>query len=284
MNQIGLFIIRILSFLPLWFLRLFALKIYILLRLFGYRKSVIVKSLNKSFPNKSIQEKRRIIKLFYWHFAHFLIEMIKMFCISKKSIKKRIKFRNKALLQNYFNEGKNVILVLGHYGNWEWGLLAASLVSDHEMVGIYKPLSSSFWNKKIKKIRSKFGATLVSMKESGRHILKQGNKPRIIGIIGDQTPTNNEIDYWTTFLNQETAVFSGTEKLAKKLNCPVVFANINKIKIGYYEVNFELITQTPKEQLDGEITNLHTRKLEEKIKERPELWLWSHRRWKHSRT
>ncbi|MBJ10451.1 MAG: hypothetical protein CMP66_03200, partial [Flavobacteriales bacterium] len=240
MNQIGLFIIRILSFLPLWFLRLFALKIYILLRLFGYRKSVIVKSLNKSFPNKSIQEKRRIIKLFYWHFAHFLIEVIKMFCISKKSIKKRIQFRNKALLQNYFNEGKNVILVLGHYGNWEWGLLAASLVSDHEMVGIYKPLSSSFWNKKIKKIRSKFGATLVSMKESGRHILKQGNKPRIIGIIGDQTPTNNEIDYWTTFLNQETAVFSGTEKLAKKLNCPVVFANINKIKIGYYEVNFEL--------------------------------------------
>ena len=284
MNQIGLFIIRILSFLPLWFLRLFALKTYILLRLFGYRKSVIVKSLNKSFPNKSIQEKRRIIKLFYWHFAHFLIEMIKMFCISKKSIKKRIQFRNKALLQNYFNEGKNVILVLGHYGNWEWGLLAASLVSDHEMVGIYKPLSSSFWNKKIKKIRSKFGATLVSMKESGRHILKQGDKPRIIGIIGDQTPTNNEIDYWTTFLNQETAVFSGTEKLAKKLNCPVVFANINKIKIGYYEVNFELITQTPKEQLDGEITNLHTRKLEEKIKERPELWLWSHRRWKHSRT
>ena len=283
MNQIGLFIIRILSFLPLWVLRLFALKTYILLSFFGYRKSVIKHSLNNSFPNKSTQEKRRITKLFYWHFAHFLTEMIKMFYISKNSIRKRVQFKNKALIQHYYSEGKDVILCLGHYGNWEWGLLAASLVSDHEMVGIYKPLSSSFWNKKIKKIRSKFGATLVSMKESGRHILKQGDKPRIIGIIGDQTPTNNEIDYWTTFLNQETAVFSGTEKLAKKLNCPVVFASINKIKIGYYEVNFELITQTPKEQLDGEITNLHTRKLEEKIKERPELWLWSHRRWKHSR-
>ena len=210
--------------------------------------------------------------------------MIKMFNISKKSIKKRIQFKNKALLQNYFNEGKDVILVLGHYGNWEWGLLAASLVSDHEMVGIYKPLSSFFWNQQIKKIRSKFGATLVSMKESVRYTLKQGDKPRIIGVIGDQTPTKNEIDYWTTFLNQETAVFSGAEKLAKKLNCPVVFAHIDKIRIGYYEVIFELITQTPQVHLDGEITNLHTRKLEEKIKERPELWLWSHRRWKHSRT
>ena len=284
MNQIGLFIIRILSFLPLWVLRLYALKIYILLRLFGYRKSVIAQSLNKSFPNKSTQEKRRITKLFYWHFAHFLAETIKMFCISKKSIKKRVQFKNKALLQNYYNEGKDVILVLGHYGNWEWGLLAASLVSDHEMVGIYKPLSSSFWNQQIKKLRSKFGATLVSMKESIRYILKQGENARIIGVIGDQTPTKNEINYWTTFLNQETAVFSGTEKLAKKLNCPVVFAHINKIKFGYYEVSFELITQIPEGQLDGEITNLHTLKLEEKIKERPELWLWSHRRWKHSRT
>ena len=271
MNQIGLFIIRILSFLPLWVLRFFALITYTLLRLFWYRKSVIAQSLNNSFPNKSTQEKRRITKMFYWHLAHFITEMIKMFNISKKSIKKRIQFKNKALLQNYFNEGKDVILVLGHYGNWEWGLLAASLVSDHEMVGIYKPLSSFFWNQQIKKIRSKFGATLVSMKESVRYTLKQGDKPRIIGVIGDQTPTKNEIDYWTTFLNQETAVFSGAEKLAKKLNCPVVFAHIDKIRIGYYEVIFELITQTPQVHLDGEITNLHTRKLEEKIKERPEL-------------
>ena len=284
MNQIGLLIILILSFLPLWVLRLYALKIYILLRVFRYRKSVISQGLNKSFPNKSTQEKKLITKYFYWNFAQFLTEFIKMFCISKKSIRKRILFKNKTLLQNYYYQGKDVILVLGHYGNWEWGLLAASLVSDHEMVGIYKPLSSSFWNQQIKKLRSKFGATLVSMKESVRYLLKQGNNPRLVGLIGDQTPTKNEIDYWTTFLNQETAVFSGTEKLAKKLNCPVVFAHIDKIKNGYYEVSFEVITENPQTHPEGEITNLHTKKLEEKIKERPELWLWSHRRWKHTRT
>ena len=210
--------------------------------------------------------------------------MIKMFYISKNSIRKRVQFKNKALIQHYYSEGKDVILVLGHYGNWEWGLLATSLVSDHEMVGIYKPLSSSFWNQQIKKQRSKFGATLVSMKESVRYLLKQSNQPKLIGMIGDQTPTKNEVDYWTTFLNQETAVFSGTEKLAKKLNCPVVFVHIDKIKNGYYEMSFELITENPQAHPEGEITNLHTQKLEEKIKEKPELWLWSHRRWKHSRT
>jgi len=284
MNKIGLLIIRILSFFPLWVLNLYALKIYILLRLFRYRKNVIVQNLNNSFPNKSKQEKRRITKQFYWKFAQFLTEMIKMFFISKNSIKKQIQFKNKALIQHYYSLGKDVILVLGHYGNWEWGLLATYLVSDHEMVGIYKPLSSSFWNQQIKKLRSKFGATLVCMKESARYLLKKGSKPRLIGVIGDQTPSKNEIDYWTTFLNQETAVFSGAEKLAKKLNCPVVFAHINKIKIGYYEISFELISENPQVHPEGEITNLHTQKLEEKIKERPELWLWSHRRWKHRRT
>ena len=284
MNLILLLFTKALATLPHSVLIFFSNIGMFILDITSYRKSIIQSNLNNSFPNKSTQEKRRITKQFYKHFAQFLTEIIKMFYISKNSIRKRIQFKNKALIQYYYSEKKDVILVLGHYGNWEWGLLATSLVSDHEMVGIYKPLSSSFWNQQIKKLRSKFGATLVSMKESVRYLLKQSNKPRLIGMIGDQIPTKNEIDYWTTFLNQETAVFSGTEKLAKKLNCPVVFAHIDKIKIGYYEVSFELITQTPKGQLDGEITNLHTQKLEEKIKERPELWLWSHRRWKHSRT
>ena len=284
MNLILLLFTKVLATLPHSVLIFFSNIGMFILDITSYRKSIIQSNLNNSFPNKSTQEKRRISKQFYKHFAQFLTEIIKMFYISKNSIRKRVQFKNKALIQYYYSEKKDVILVLGHYGNWEWGLLATSLVSDHEMVGIYKPLSSSFWNQQIKKLRSKFGATLVSMKESVRYLLKQSNKPRLIGMIGDQIPTKNEIDYWTTFLNQETAVFSGTEKLAKKLNCPVVFVHIDKIKNGYYEMSFELITENPQVHPEGEITNLHTQKLEEKIKERPELWLWSHRRWKHSRT
>ncbi|MBF90154.1 MAG: hypothetical protein CMP75_00075 [Flavobacteriales bacterium] len=284
MNLILLLFTKTLATLPYSVLIFFSNIGMFILHITSYRKSIIQSNLNNSFPNKSTQEKRRITKQFYKHFAQFLIEMIKMFCISKKSIRKRIQFKNKELIQHYYSERKDVILVLGHYGNWEWGLLATSLVSNHEMVGVYKPLSSSFWNQQMKKQRSKFGATLVSMKESVRYLLKKGNKPRLIGVIGDQTPTKNEVNYWTTFLNQETAVFSGTEKLAKKLNCPVMFVHIDKIKNGYYEMSFELITENPQTHPEGEITNLHTQKLEEKIKERPEFWLWSHRRWKHSRT
>lgn len=249
----------------------------------GYRKGVITQNLQRSFPHKSAKEIKEISHRFYRHLAQYFVEVLKMFLLNTAFIQKRMKLQNQELIQRYYQEGKDVILVLGHYGNWEWGLLATSLMSEHEMVGIYKPLSAAFWDAQLKRIRSQFGATLVSKQESIRYLLKKGNKPRLIGVIGDQTPTKNEIDYWTSFLNQDTPVFSGTEKLAKKLNCPVVFVHIDKIKNGYYEMSFELITENPQAHPEGEITNLHTQKLEEKIIARPELWLWSHRRWKHSR-
>lgn len=264
-------------------LQLLAWKVYVLLRLLAYRKEVITQNLKHSFPEKTVEERRAITQKFYRHFSLLLVEIIKLFGISKKQIKKRFIFQNEALIHRYYKEGKDVILVLGHYSNWEWGLLATSLLSEHEMVGIYKPLSNSFWNKKIKALRSRFGASLVSMKESGRYLLKKGDKARLIGVISDQTPSADELSYWTSFLNQDTAVFMGTEKLAKKLDCPVVFVHIDRLKKGYYSMQFELITENPKEHPEGEITNLHTQKLEEKIIARPALWLWSHRRWKHKR-
>lgn len=264
-------------------LNILALKIQLFLHLFGYRKKVINTNLKNAFPEKPIVERIAIRKAFYAHFAQLLAEVIKMFSISKKAIKTRISLKNEALIHQYYQEGKDVILVLGHYGNWEWGLLATSIISKHEMVGIYKPLSSPFWNKQIKALRSKFGATLVSMQNSGRYLLKKGTKPRLIGIIADQTPAKGELDYWTNFLNQETPVFTGTEKLAKKLNAPVVFVHIDRTTNGNFQMSFELITDNPKAHPEGEITNLHTQLLEDKIKSNPAQWLWSHRRWKHSR-
>lgn len=276
-------LLRLLAYLPMVVLQIIAYKAYILLRLFAYRKSVIAENLNRSFPEKDTKEREAISQKFYVHFSKLLAEIIKSFGITKNQIQKRFSFKNEALIQRYYKQGKDVILVLGHYGNWEWGLLATSILSKHEMVGIYKPLSNQYWNEKIKALRSRFGASLVSMQESGRYLLKKGNKPRLIGIIADQTPSADELNYWTTFLRQETPVFMGTEKLAKKLNCPVVFVHIDRQNSGHYTMNFELITENPETHPEGEITNLHTQKLEEKIIARPELWLWSHRRWKHKR-
>lgn len=283
MNQIGFIFVKFLGTLP------FALLIYLgeifnfLMQLLAYRKDVIKENLKKSFPNKTLQEITIIQNRFYKHLSQVIIEVLKMFHITESEIIQRVQFKNKFIIEEYYNKGKDVILVLGHYGNWEWGLLATSLISQHEMVGVYKPLKSSFWDAKIKAIRAQFGATLIPKKESIRYLLKKSSKPRLIGLIGDQTPTLKDANYWTPFLNQETAVFSGTEKLAKKLQCPVVFVHIDKKASGYYEMSFEVITENPELHPEGEITNLHTKKLEQKIQKRPELWLWSHRRWKHKR-
>ena len=258
-------------------------KFTFLLKILGYRKKVVLSNLSNSFPHKSEEEIKNIANDFYRYFGRLLAESLKLFSINKAVLSKRVSFKNDNLIRNYLNENRDVIVVMGHYGNWEWGLLATSMHFNNQMVAIYKELSSSFWNNKMKGIRGKLSARMVSMKESVRYLLKKGNKARLIGIVGDQTPSSEEINCWISFLNQKTPVFLGTEKLAKKLDSPVFFVRVNPKSHGYYEIEFELITENPKETKEGEITNLHSKKLEEDINKNPAYWLWSHRRWKHQK-
>jgi KDO2-lipid IV(A) lauroyltransferase len=281
MNQFFYFWLKISALFPMYLLNLSAIKFSILLSVLRYRKKIILTNLKNSFPDYSKAKIMKLKLLFYIHLGQLIAESIKAFNISSKEIEKRVEFTNPELVQDYLDQNKDVIMVLGHYGNWEWALLATSKYFNKELVGIYKPLNSKFWNEKLKKMRAKFGATLVSMKDSYRYIMKNNNRAKIIGLIADQTPSKEEINYWTFFLNQKTPVFLGTEKLAKKLNCPVIFTHIETIKKGKYKINYELITETPQNHPNGEITDLHTRLLQEKIKEKPQYWLWSHRRWKH---
>jgi KDO2-lipid IV(A) lauroyltransferase len=265
----------------MWLINIIGVKFTVLLRLLGYRKQVIDKNLKNAYPEKDNKTRREIKSQFYIYFGQLLAESIKLFHLSKKELKKRYVFKNDTLINSYLKQKKDVIIVLGHYGNWEWGLLASSLHFNGEMVGIYKPLSSRFWNEKVLQLRSQFGATLVSMKESVRYLLKKGEKPRVIGVISDQTPSADELNHWISFLNQKTPVFLGTEKLAKKMDCPIFFAHITPLSRANYKIDFELITDSPKDLTDGEITRLHSRILENNINKNPAYWLWSHRRWKH---
>ena len=267
--------------LPIGLIYILGVKLTILLRLFAYRKKVIENNLKNAFPKKNISSLKKIKNQYYSHVGQVLAEFVKLFHCSENTIKKRNKFVNDYEVKSFLKQDKDVIIVLGHYGNWEWALLAASLNFDAEMVGIYKPLSSKFWNNQFLKIRSQFGATLISMKESVRYLLKKGNKPRIIGILSDQTPSGGELNHWINFLNQKTPVFLGTEKLTKKMDCPVFFANINPLGRAKYEIKFELITDSPNQYQEGEITSLHSQILERNINRNPAFWLWSHRRWKH---
>lgn len=262
-------------------LQIIGIKLSLLLQIVGYRKMVVDSNLKKAFPQKDKASRRRIRTQFYSYFGQLLAESISLFHMSKKEIRKRLLLVNDSQVSSYLKQNKDVIVVLGHYGNWEWGLLASSLHFDAEMVGIYKPLSSKFWNQKILQLRSQFGATLISMKDSVRYLLKKGKKPKLIGILSDQTPSADELNHWINFLNQKTAVFLGTEKLAKKKDCPVFFAHIKVLSRGNYEIRFELITDTPRKLADGEITRLHSQILEDNINRNPAYWLWSHRRWKH---
>lgn len=253
------------------------------LRLTAYRNIVISENLRKSFPQKSPTKINQLKKVYYAYLGRLIAESLKLFHVSKQELKQRITFVDDQLIKRYLKEEKEVIVVLGHYGNWEWALLASSLNFDTEMIGIYKPLSNAFWNQKLFDLRSKFGAKLLNMKESLRYLLKTRNKGRLIGIIADQTPSSEEINHSITFLNQKTAVFLGTEKLAKKLQCPVFFAYVSPQKFGHYTITFELISKFSSEFKDGELTSIHSKKLEHQINTSPAYWLWSHRRWKHQK-
>mgnify|MGYP001086962422 CR=1 FL=1 len=281
MNTLLYSIIKLYSYYPIKLLGILSWKFTILLKLIGYRKKVVQTNLSNAYPTKSKEEINKLLNDFYQYFGRLLAESLKVFSIKKTDLKERVSFKNDQLIHDYLNENKDVIVVMGHYGNWEWGLLATTIHFDNQMVAIYKPLSSDFWNSKMKKIRSQFSGKMVSMKESVRYLLKKEKKARLIGIVSDQTPSSDEINYWITFLNQKTPVFLGTEKLAKKLNSPIFFAKVNPKSHGYYEIEFELLTDNPKDTKEGEITNLHSKKLEEDINNNPAYWLWSHRRWKH---
>jgi len=194
----------------------------------------------------------------------------------------RLSESSKKLFQKYYEEKKSIILVLGHQGNWEWGGNAFSIHCKQQLYVIYHPLENKHYNNLIIGMRTRFGTKLIEMKNTFRDMVSTKNEINATAFIADQTPPP-ENAFWTTFLNQDTPVFKGTELIARKLNYPIVFINVKKIKRGYYEVFAETICENPSVTSDGEISKLHTEKLEEEIRKIPETWLWTHRRWKHKR-
>jgi KDO2-lipid IV(A) lauroyltransferase len=248
----------------------------------GYRKKVVFNNLKASFPKKSELELDSIMKKFYSHLCDVIVESIKGFTISEKQLRKRLIIRNPNLINELANNNQSVILVGGHINNWEICAQAVPFYSTHECVAIFKPLSNKFFNAKITNSREKYGLILAPMKET-RLMFNQNEIPRAIIFGSDQSPSNPSNAYWMDFLNQETGVLFGTEKYAKEYNWPVVYVRIFKMKRGYYEVEYELITDNPQLSSHGEITESFTKMIEKDILSTPQYWLWSHKRWKHKK-
>lgn len=256
---------------------------YVMYYVAGYRKTVVLKNIRNSFPEKTNAEHIQIAKKFYRHFCDLTLESLKVFTISEKDVHDRMVLKNPEVSDKFFDQGRSVIIAGGHYNNWELFAVAIDAMIKHKSIAIYKTLTSKYFDEKMRETRSKFGLRMISTKfvKEVFELEKENLTATIFGI--DQSPPITAKCHWMTFLNQETGVLFGTEKYAKEFNYPVVFARINKEKRGYYSFEFFDVSDDPQKTAHGEITEKITRMLEQDIIDKPEFWLWSHKRWKHKR-
>lgn len=257
---------------------------FVIYRCLGYRTKVVRQNLENSFPVKTPQEINAIMKDFYHNLCDFVMETVKILTVSKADIIKHCRFTPAAfeLFEKYAAENKSIIMVMGHLGNWEWAGHPFSLLCKHKLVVLYHPLSNKDFDKLMLHMRSRNGTKMIPMNTAYKEMLAHRNELTCTVFIADQTAFPDNA-YWTTFLNQDTAVFKGTEVIARKTNLPVVYAMMKKVKRGYYEMYAETLVETPAATSDGEISELFIRKMEKDIIESPASWLWSHRRWKYKR-
>ena len=269
--------------LPLRALYMISDLIFILLYYFpGYRKKVVLHNLHNSFPEKSDKEIRKIAKAFYHHMCDSLIESFAAANMSKEEISRRCVWKNPELLEDYFSRRKSVISVFGHYGNWEW-LSGLPLHTKYIVLALYRPLRNSYFDSFIKSLRQKYGLKTVPVARGYQVIREyQTNRiPTVTFFLSDQRPARDKIRYWTRFLNQDTPVMLGAERIARRLDQVVVFFSITRVKRGYYEVEIIPVAEEPQSTANHEITEMHIRLLEKQIMINPGYWLWSHKRWKH---
>jgi KDO2-lipid IV(A) lauroyltransferase len=259
---------------------------YLLYYIIGYRKNIVYENLKRSFPSRDDKEINQLSREFYRYFCDLLLETFKTLTISKAAMLAHCRFDEKslALLHKLQTEDKSVLLVLGHKGNWEWAGNSFSLCAPHQLFVIYHPLANPYFDKLMYRMRSRFGTKLIPMQESYKIMAKNKSLLSATAFIADQTPQPVHA-HWMSFLNQDTPVFMGTEKIAHKMNRLVLFVSVQKTKRGYYSIVIkEEDSMHPEQYAAGQLTEAHTRKLEADILREPATWLWTHRRWKHKRT
>lgn len=275
-----------LSLLPLWVLYPISRSMYfVIYRLVGYRKEVVINNLRNSFPEYSQKEINTISKEFYKHLADIFIEALKMLTISKRNLLRRYRCVNPEILDKYYKNNQSVILVSAHYNNWEYMVASLGLHFSHHGIGVGKRMSDKHFEKLMHKRRTRY-STEVCYADNTKETFKkyiESNTPCVYMLLSDQSPNDKNKCFWTRFLNQDTAVIFGAEHLAKKYNFPVFYYSVKKEKRGYYSFEIFPITDKPQETEYGYITKKHVSHLEKAIKQEPQYWLWSHKRWKLKR-
>ncbi len=278
-------ICRFLAFFPLRCLYLFSDFFYVIAcYILHYRRAVVMENLQNAFPGKTEKERKKIARQFYHFLCDLIFESIKTLNISAKEMQRRIHFSTPKLLDELYRKGKQVFFATGHYGNWEW-LATLEPIDPYHQATLYRPLNNKAFDKLMYRIRTGFGTDAVPTNQTIRYINQFINNKllTILCFLCDQSPQKDVIQYWTNFLNQDTPVFLGLEKLARRYNAAVMYFEVRRVKRGYYLVDTTLITENAAETEPYEITERHTALLEETIRRNPQYWLWSHRRWKHKK-
>lgn len=278
--------LKLLSLLP-WCI-LYALSdvfFYLLYYLVRYRRKIVRKNIIESFPEKDFSEIERIEKHFYRFFSDMILESCKMLTISSMEISQRMKFRNVEEVNTMLRKGRSIAIYLGHYGNWEWvSSMPLCLEKDMMAAQIYRKLSNKNVDRLMLKIRSRMGATCVEMRKTARFVNEIIGKREvcIIGFIADQAPKKRDTHHLLQFLNHKTPVQTGTEKVIKYYGFCAYFLDVRRIKRGCYEAEFIKMHEAPQALPDFELTDLYFKFLEKMIQRQPELYLWTHNRFRNA--
>ncbi|MDR0732720.1 MAG: lysophospholipid acyltransferase family protein [Dysgonamonadaceae bacterium] len=254
----------------------------------GYRKKIARKNLLLSFPDKSPQEIRAIEKAFYHQFCDSFFETLKLLNMPPARMKRHFVFKNEELIRYFLKQGKSVVLLLGHFGNWEWAAsLALWIKADENTVlgQVYRPLRNKVSDRLFLHIRKSFHSVCFNKYDVYREIVKMQKAEQnwVLGFMSDQKPAPNNPHIWVRFLNRDTAALTGTEKIARHTGAAVCYLDVKKIKRSFYEGKIKLITDNPAETQEFEITRKYMELLEKTVLRDPACYLWTHNRWKHKK-
>lgn len=279
---------------PLWLITLLPLSMLyvvsdflfiILYYLIGYRKKTVTENLSRSFPDLSNREIRSLRSRFFRYLTDYFIESIYIIHMSREEVDRRYKLVNPELLQKLYAEGKDLMLVTDHYGNWEWSINFKEHAGGFDFLAIYKPLSNKTFDRLFIALRSKYGCDPIDMKHILRDVVSRRREGRrfLILNLADQRPVREDTHYWMKFLNQDTPVITGWERIARKFDLAVVYCDVERLKRGYYQITFRTLAENTGEYEQFAIVNKYMKSVERQVMRNPAYYLWSHKRWKFRR-
>ena len=277
----------LLALLPFRALYILSDGLYFLMRhVVHYRRGVVRRNLHNSFPDKPEAELLEIERKFYHYICDYMLEEVKMLRLSFDELKQRMTYEKTDDYLSMIEKHGGIVVLIPHYANFEWLIGMGAIMKPVDVpMQVYKPLRNKYMDEMFKLIRARFGGYNVPKHSTAREVVKlhRDGKRMVIGLITDQSPNRNEAHYWTTFLHQDTVFMDGGERIARMMGYPVFYSELQRTSRGHCKVRFDLLTETPKQTAEGEITEMFARRLEQTILREPAYWFWSHKRWKRKR-